>query len=273
MKNNKGFSLIEIMVSLPIALTVLGAVGAAIIAFYSMSSRTKENISTDQELNLMLNSLRTAARLGINVRWANTSGGGLRNTGSQPSGGEGYVLNNFTYSQFTHLNGPAPLMYFNRETAQSGTSAPRATALFFVPPTANTPGQLQLTLANTAGALTLSPCLATGPCTANPPPSVILNNVVGVRLYDNQNSPVYRMMNSVKLGITVRSFIANSDKPRRYCPQADWAASCADGGPYRDFERIVVLQFDNNRQDSMNAGFDLPYGVYFFRPAGPRWSN
>lgn len=270
MKNNKGFSLVEIMVSLPIALVVLGAVGAAIAAFYTMSSRTKDNISSDQEMNLMVNSLRTAARSGINVRYTTQD---LRGTGSQ--GTEGYVYGAFNYLQFSNLTGsnPFPLMYFARETATDTVSRPRAAALFFIPPTATTPGQLQLSLANADGPQTLHYCPVTGACTANPPPAIILNNVMGVRLFEHQYSPTALLMTSVKMSITVRSFITTSDKPKRFCPQADFATQCADGAPYRDFVRTIVLQFDNNRQESLTRGLDLPYGVYFFRSGGPRWSN
>jgi hypothetical protein len=162
-------------------------------------------------------------------------------------------------------------MYFLRETAQSSTSITgallRPTALFFQSPTRNAPGQLQLTLSNSAANPTrLDPCPVTGACTGiSNPPQIILSNVVGVRLFEQQNSSGIRMMDSVKLEITTRVFISGSDKPKMFCPSADFAANCPDGGPYRDFTRTIVLQFDNNRRESLTPGFDLPYGMYFFK--------
>lgn len=266
-----GFSLMELMVSLPATLIMTLALGGVIIAIYAMSSRTVTNVTAENELNLMVNTLRSATRSGINIRYYGGGNAGLRNTRS--SAQEGYMHGNFNYSRFSHLTTTsAPLMYFARETANGTVSRPRPTALFFVPPTPTTPGQLQLTmLNNNAGPVTMRPCPVTGTCTVPNPPSIFLNNVVGLRTFDPQYSPNLRMIDSVKMEITLRVFVTGSDKPKMYCPAGDWGSSCSAGGPYRDFTRTIVLQFDNNRRESLMAGFDFPFGLYFFKPTGPRW--
>lgn len=276
LRNQAGFSLMELMISLPATILMAMALGVVIISMYAMSTRTITNITAEQELNLMVNTLKSVARSGINVRYT-----AIDLSGRGSNSNEGYVRGLFNFSSFSDLAPGAvtPIMFFARETAISDptisnvSSDPGAAGLFFVAPTPLVPGQLQLTLAKQLDPnYVLRPCVPiNGLCPGFGRPSIFLNNVVGLRMFEAQYSPTTGLMDSVKMEIVVRVFVADSSKPRMYCPSANWAASCSAGGPYRDFSRTIVLQFDNNRRESLIPGFDYPYGVYFFRPRAPRW--
>lgn len=259
-----GYTLTEILLSLAIFSIVSAATVGLIWTIQSRSVKSKNALSVETEAEQFFRAISGMTRLAAKVADTDLVAGAT----NYPTG-TGAFRSSFNFKDMTTqpVNVVQTLGVFLRENSTSNFTVSgvrsqwRATGLFFLPPTAQAPGVLYLTLGTQEGGVT----------TLRPSNSDITLTGVTEVSFSNMNSLNGRLV-SLDMTVVYRIPLSSGKAGAvSWCPTANISAGtsgCQSTVPFKDVSRKINLLFSNNRLNHVIPSSEYTRGAYFFRPSG-----
>ena len=296
LNNQAGYSLIELLVAVAIALVSIVAIWYMLLAVQSQFSSLQNKVNSEIELNELMFTVEHYLGMGVDLSFSDTPLPSTVLFNGSMGKIAAYSLSNPT-TPFMPVNGPGKidtLAYFLRDSLSSRNLSINApiganrfipTGIFFQRPTIDKYGVLYVNFQNNPNAVNISPNYQ----------DYFFEGIVDLKILNPVTSvseipPYQKMVSSVTFMVTQRNFVATmSGLPLKWCPPDKMTlAACGGTRPYVDLVKVFTVKIRNNvlgESTTQRKGGQIiapntrgPYpatenrvfgNIYFLRPAYP----